>query len=393
VNGSDTAGNGNIGNGNPATCAFRTLTRALQVIGNGAAFAVTVTVVGPATVPNTAAEAFPLAIPQNVSILTSGGAVTVNVTAGRVGFVLNAPNASIAGNGAAPLTISGQANKATFGIAASSANSTGTSISNLTVSSFATAGILVENAGVLSIGAGVTSTGNPDGLHVTNTGKVTIAVPSGAATHFDTNTVHGVLVSDNGSIALTGAITSAAIPPVGTITTSHNTAAGIWVEQAAGSTAQSTITGLVSYANAGNGLRFVGGSNVKLRGSISLGNAASGVIVSAGNGMGAATNNIGNIDLGDPADAAGSIGGNTLQAPLGTGANGNAGVCLAMRANAGTLLAAGNVFTAVNCGTTAGTVTANDKGCGNVAACTGNVCDIGYSGAGNDIDVSLCTHP
>jgi hypothetical protein len=240
----------------------------------------------------------------------------------------------------------------------------------------------------------VTSTGNPDGLHVSNTGKVTINVPSGAATHFDTNTVHGVLVSDNGSVALTGAITSAAVPPVGTVTTSHNTAAGIWIEQTAGTTAQNTITGLVSYGNAGNGLRFVGGSNVKLRGSISLGNAASGVIVSAGTGMGAATNAIGNIDLGDPTTVVGgSYGGNTLQAPLATGGNGNAGVCLAMRANAGTLLAAGNAFSALNCAATAGTVTANDKGCGNVAGCTGNVCDIGYDGAGNDINVSLCAHP
>jgi hypothetical protein len=394
VNGSDTAGNGNIANGNPATCAFRTITRALQVIGNAAAFGVTVTVIGPSTIPNTVAETFPLAIPQNVSIVTSGGAVTVNVPQARTGFVLNAPNASLAGGAGLAFTISGQGNKAAFGIIASSASSTGTSIANLTVSSFGTAGILVQNAGVLSIGAGVTSTGNPDGLHVSNTGKVTIDVPSGAATHFDTNTVHGVLVSDNGSIVLTGAIASAAVPPVGTVTASHNTAAGIWVEQTAGTTAQNTITGLVSYANAGNGLRFVGGSNVKLRGSISLGNAASGVIVSAGTAAGAATNAIGNIDLGDPTTVVGgSYGSNTLQAPLGMGGNGSAGVCLAMRANAGTLLAAGNAFSAVNCAATAGTVTLNDKGCGNVAACTGSVCDIGYSGAGNDINVSLCAHP
>jgi hypothetical protein len=388
VHGSDTAGNGN---GTPATCAFATITRALQVIGNGAAFAITVTVIGPATVAT--GETFPISVPQNVSIVTSGGAITVNVPQGRAGFVLNAPNASVAGSAAAPLTVSGQGNKANFGVTASSANSTGTSISNLTLASFGTAGILVQNGGVLSIGAGVTSTGNPDGLHVTNTGQVTISVPPGAATHFDTNTVHGILVDANGSIALTGAVTSAAVPPTGTVTTNHNTAAGIWVEQTPGSAAQNTITGLVSYANAGNGIRFVGGSNVKLRASVSLGNAASGVIVSAGMGAAAAANDIGNIDLGDPADAGGSLGENTVQAPLGNGENGNAGICLAMRANAGTLLAAGNAFATANCATTAGAVTLNDKGCGNVAACTGNVCDIGYSGAGNDIDVSLCTHP
>jgi len=256
---------------------------------------------------------------------------------------------------------------------------------------------LVQNGGVLSIGAGVTSTGSPDGLHVTGNGtpSVTINVPSGgAATHFDTNTVHGILVSNSGSISLTGAVTSTAAPPVGTITTSHNTAAGIWVEQTPGTPPQNTITGLVSYANTGNGLRFVGGSNVKLRGSVSLGNAASGVIVSAGAAAaGAASNDISKIDLGDPSDAGGSIGGNTLQAPFGAGQNGNAGVCLAMRANAGTLSAAGNAFSTLNCATATTNVFTNKAGCGNACAANATVCDIGFAGVGNDVNVSLCMHP
>jgi hypothetical protein len=389
VNGSDTAGNGN---GNPATCAFKTITRALEVIGNDAAFAITVTVIGPSTVAT--GETFPIPVPQNVALTTSGGAVTVNVPQAKAGFVLNAPNASIAGGAGAALTVSGQANKGTFGITASSATSTGTSISNLTVSSFATAGILVQNGGVLSIGAGVTSTGSPDGLHLMGTGtpSVTITVPSGAAaTHFDSNTVHGILVSENGSISLTGAVASTAVPPMGTVTTNHNTAAGIWVEQAAGTPPLNTITGLVSYANTGNGLRLVGGSNVKVRGSVSLGNTDSGVIVSAGGAGGAATNDISKIDLGDPSDAGGTLGNNTLQAALGDGQNGNAGVCLAMRANAGTLLAAGNAFSTLNCASATGSVVTNAAGCGNT--CAGGVCDIGFSGAGNNINVSLCSHP
>jgi len=393
VNGSDTAGNGNIAGGNPATCAFKTITRALEVIGNDAAFAITVTVIGPSTVAT--GETFPIPVPQNVTLTTSGGAVTVNVPQAKVGFVLNAPNASIAGGAGAALTVSGQANKGTFGITASSATSTGTSISNLTVSSFATAGILVQNGGTLGIGAGVTSTGSPDGLHLMGTGtpSVTINVPSGAAaTHFDSNTVHGILVSGNGSISLTGAVASTAVPPMGTVTTNHNTAAGVWVEQTAGTPPLNTITGLVSYANTGNGLRLVGGSNVKVRGSVSLGNTDSGVIVSAGAaGGGAATNDISKIDLGDPSDAGGTIGNNTLQAALGDGQNGNAGVCLAMRANAGTLLAAGNAFSTLNCATATGGVVTNAAGCGNT--CAGGVCDIGFSGAGNSINVSLCSHP
>jgi hypothetical protein len=189
VHGSDTTGNGNTGNGNPATCAFATITRALQVIGNNSAFKVTVTVVGPATVPDVTAETFPIAIPQYVTVTTSTGAVTVNVPAGAQGFRLNSPNAVIDGAGA--LTISGQTNKATYGIVASTGSATTTQIANLTVSSFLDDGILVENAGVLTIGAGVTSTLNGivaarrAGLHVTGTGNAVITVASGGApTHF-----------------------------------------------------------------------------------------------------------------------------------------------------------------------------------------------------------------
>jgi hypothetical protein len=260
------------------------------------------------------------------------------------------------------------------------------------VSNFATAGILVQNGGVLSIGAGVTSTGNPDGLHVAGSGTptVTINVPSaGPATHFDSNTVHGILVTANGSITLTGVVTSTAIPPTGTVTTNHNTAAGIWVQQTPGTPPLNTITGVVSYANTGNGLRFVGGSSVQLRGSLSLGNAGSGVIVSAG--AGAPGNNIAKIDLGDA--TGGTAGGNTLQAPFGAGQNGHSGICLAMRANAGTLLAAGNVFSTLNCATATTNVFADKAGCDNNCAGNATVCDVGFNGAGNDINVSTCTHP
>jgi hypothetical protein len=54
------------------------------------------------------------------------------------------------------------------------------------------------------------------------------------------------------------------------------------------------------------------------------------------------------------------------------------------------LHAAGNQFVAVDCATTAGTLTLNSGGCGN-AACMGGVCDLGIvTTTGNGFDVSMC---
>lgn len=398
-NGSDSTGSGD---GSTPGCAFKTITRALQVIGRTPAVATTITVLGASTVG--VGETFPLVLPTNVTVTTSGGAVTVSVPSGKAGFVLSAIGSGINGGSGAALTISGQngnANTATYGIVINTGTgvltTNGPKVSNVTVTNFLDDGILVENSGIVRIGAGVTSTLNgvttarKAGLHVTGNGQAIVNVASGAAaTHFDANTNHGILVDGMGSVTVTGTVTNAATGQ-GTVTTNGNYAAGVSIEQTPGTPPLNAISGLVAFGNTnGNGMRFVAGSNVSLRNSGSLGNQGNGVIVSAVTAT-AGSNDISKIDLGSPPDAGVTYGGNTLQAALGSGNNGGAGICLQVRPNAGTLNAAGNQFATVNCGTTAGTLTLNSGACGN-AACTGGVCDLGIvNTTGNGFDVSLCS--
>jgi hypothetical protein len=397
VNGNDQTGNGN---GSTLGCAFKTITRALAVIGTPA-LPTTITILGPATVG--AGETFPIVLPDDVNLTTSAGAVTIDVPTGKSGFTLASPNSSIFGGTGAALTISGTTNEATNGIVATTGSAASTQISNLTVTAFANDGILVENAGILTIGAGVTSSFNGtaaaahDGLHVTGTGHAIIDVPTGQApTHFDNNTNHGILVDGTGSIALTGVVTSATAG-TGTITTNTNNLAGLWLAQTPGTVAapvpENVVDGLVSFGNTGgNGIRIVAGSAIQLRNSATLGNSASGVNVSsAGFGPGG-SNDISHIDLGSPAtaDASASFGNNIFQEALGAaGHNVGVGICLQTRAGAGTLLAAGNEFGATDCSAAADAggmaLTVN-------ATCNGGV-DIGITAPGNDIDVSNCTHP
>jgi len=386
VRGSDVSG---TGDGATAGCALETVTRALEVIGTPLV-ATTITVLGPSSA--NASEAFPIAIPALVTVTTSGGSVTVNVPPGATGFSLGAPSSAITGSAAAPLTISGQSNAAAYGIVATTGSQPSTQITNLLVTGFLDDGILVEKKGVLSIGPGVTSTLNgvvsarKAGLHVSGSGEAIVNVPSGSApTHFDQNTNHGIFVEGNGFVELAGVVTSA-VAGTGTITTNGNYAAGIWIAQAPGTPPQNIIQGVVSFgATSGNGLRFITGSNVKLRDSASLGNQASGILISSTG----ANSDISAIDLGNPSGP--DYGNNTLQAPLGAASNGNAGICMNVRPSSGTLRAAGNTFGNADCASSGSPLTMNKSGCSN-SAC-GGVCDIGVTGAGNDVNVSKCTHP
>ena len=405
VGGSDVGGTGDH---TTAGCAFKTITRALQVIGTSPLVATSITVLGPSTVR--AGETFPIPLPANVTVTTTGGPVHVDVPAGSSGFALSEVGSGIAGGavadgGAAPvLTIGGPhggANDATSGIVVdtgtgvSSANAP--RISNLIVTNFLEDGILVQNTGILTVGAGVTSTlngtptaaGRRAGLHVTGNGQAIVDVAAGAApAHFDANTNHGIRVDTSGTVTVMGTVTSAPAG-TGTVTTNGNYAAGVWIQQTAATPPASAITGLVSFANTnGNGIRIFAGSSVRIRASVSLGNQGDGVLVSAAAG---GSNDISNIDLGRAVDAGGTFGANTFQEPLGSGNNGAAGICLQVRNNAGTLHAEGNVFGAIHCATGAGALTTNNGACDN-AACAAGVCDLGITNAtGNAVDVSMCS--
>ncbi|MDB4988697.1 MAG: hypothetical protein JWN04_3875 [Myxococcaceae bacterium] len=398
INGSDN-GTGSLtltSGGSAATCAVKTITRALQLIGSAVVPTQVIVVGGPLTTVGTG-EAFPITVPANVTISTQTGPVTVSVPDGKAGFTLNAPNTQITSGAGAPLTITTIVTGTTggkTGVVVDSGSDTTTAIANVTIRGMLENGIVV-NAGVVTIGAGVVSSSNGtntktgNGLSVQG-GEAIIDVAAGsAATQFNNNTAHGILVGGTGFIRVTGSVTSASTGS-GTIETNGNTYAGVWIEQAAGAP-QSIISGLVSFANTGgNGMRIAGGSNVKVRGSVFLGNSGSGVIVSSGAGAG--PNAIANIDLGT-SGASGSNGGNTFQAPLGSGNNANAGLCLAVAANSGTLNAAGNTFHAATCTSGTATLTHNKKGCGNnPVLCAGGVCDLGETvSAGNAFNVLPCS--
>jgi hypothetical protein len=412
VNGSDTTGTGNNSASNG--CAFQTITRALQVIGtaaNGTTINVvnkagsgTVTVQGVASgAAGTGQERFPIVLPSNVTLASSGGAILVKVPAAPThgsteGIVLAGSPSAIAGGASATLTIDGQSMKATYGVVVASPNAT---LSALSVQNFAADGIMVNdskgNASALTISSGVLSTGNgSEGLAVLGTSTAAIAGSTAAPTTFSNNGAHGIFVRGSAGITITGSL-GASPPATSTVIASGNAQAGIWIAQTNGTSVKNTLTGVVcTTSSQGNGLRILPGSNVTVRDGWFLGNSASGIDIE--DAAGGTDNAIGNIDLGTTA----SPGGNVVQAPSGGAVNGNAGICLAVGANANVQLTAkGNVFggtgaTAVNCASTSATLRrASDTSlkCANHADVGGNIVAFpNDAGTGNTINVTKCSY-
>jgi hypothetical protein len=369
----------------PATCAFRSITHALAVIGNNAAAGTQVYVKGDVG----ANETFPIIVPKNVTIKTDPAVVAnvhVNVTAGKVGFIL-----ATASSGLSRLVIDGQAKTATTGIVVQTGSAATTTLDHVSVTGFLADGIDVRDAagstvgGILSIGDGVTSTANGAvGLHVLGHGSATITVPAGHdAAHFDTNAI-GIRVVQAGVLTLTGDV-GATPPTTGTITTIGNTSAGMVVDQTPGSTVQqNVITGLTSWnTTTGAGMRVFAGSSLKLRSSSLLHNSTNGVHVFAYVDGLTVVDDVSKIDLG--ASAAADPGKNVLQAPA-PNANTNAGVCLQVTKNQGQVLSAyGNTLVtkaapvaSVDCSGPAGGVVSV-----NGTQCAGGVA-VGIAGPANN---------
>jgi hypothetical protein len=260
-------------------------------------------------------------------------------------------------------------------------------------------------------------------------GRATIAVAAGQVpTSFSSNAIEdpfnggiarvagdGIEVAGGGSIVLLGV--PGAAPGTGTILTNGNAEAGLSIYPSTSTQAPSPpsiVDGLVSYGNgppgtwyargASGGVVIYGGSNVRLRNSVVLGNLYMGVsIVSWQPTVADAGPNddISHVDLGTTAvlDGGGiDWGHNVLQALADAGQNQLAGLCLGLDPGSGVLAAAGNIFSGRDCsGAAPGNITASR------GSCTGGV-DVGFptaipdagayeSGtgyAGNDIDVSNC---
>jgi hypothetical protein len=405
IHGSDTDGTGNVAAS--ASCAFQTITRALQVIGATAPTNTTIDVVGgnvdagvPVTVrgvtgtPTAGQERFPLTIGANITITNSSGPVTVEVpaagtTTNTEGFILSGAKSGIAG-GTSALTIDGQSHGATIGIVVTSGSA---SVSGVTVQSFEDEGILVTTsgaaAGALTIGASTTLTGNAgDGLLVTS-GTATVTGVANKPITFSNNEAHGIRVSGSGIVTVTGDLGSTP-PSTSDVVVTGNAVAGVWVQNTTATT-RSTFTGVVSTGSTGgNGFRIIPGSSVRVRGSWVLGNTLSGIDVE--NTTGGNSTAIGNIDLGT--GTGGDAGDNVVQSASGN-QNGSAGICLrlpGLSVTGVTLNALGNLFRSTDCRSTAGTlVTSTGRACTGAADVGGNIAATSAA-AGNKINVSMCTY-
>ena len=149
-------------------------------------------------------ETYPITLPSNTTLTTTGGPVTLPVPAGTL-FQLNNPASAISGGGsAAPLVLDGINHAGGTAILVSPGASTSTSsISNLTIKNTNSDGIRVT-AGTLTVGAGVVVSGsNADGIDVTG-GAANINNASGTQTLFTNNASYGIEVGTLGSVSITG---------------------------------------------------------------------------------------------------------------------------------------------------------------------------------------------
>ncbi len=390
LNGDDgtATGSGTTGGGTTqtASCAFKSITRALAVIGPTPGLGTIIQVKNTAAVG--ASESFPIVVPANVTITGTGGTPTVNVPANKTGFRLTGAN-----SGLANLLLDAANTVGTTGIVVDTGTAATTTLAGVTVENMAGDGIEVINAGVLTIGAGTASNTNgtkanpATGLYIAGTAKVTIQVDSGTAATFNGNTSHGIHVSGLGSISIgvdQGSINPAAIAD-------GNTIANLYIEQTPGGVAAPPANLVSNFQANGSltthGIHIFGGSALTLRTSTALGNKEDGVYVTNYNVDGTKSSDVTHIDLGTVA----SFGHNVLQAATGAtpAPNTGAGVCLDLPvAAAQTLNAAGDTFELANCATaTPGAIKRSNT-------CTGGT-DIAITGAAttNAITTLNCTHP
>jgi hypothetical protein len=370
VNGNDSTGTGSNTSGAMTApgCAFKTITRAIAIIGASPPVGTQIIIVGAGSTPRglAAGDTLPITVPTNTTITTTGGPITITLltaTAGNPsGFRLLNNNSAVSGDPAAPLILDGNSRAAGLGIQAATGVSANTfSISNVTIINTNGHGIRV-NGGTLNIGAGVVVSGtNGDGLFV-NGGVANVNNPSGSQTLFTANTQHGIEVAATGSVNITGTPASPVPSNGGTVVVSFNTTAGLRILQTPGAAGllTSNINGVVSWGNSNRDLITFGGTKLKVRNSV-FGGAPVAIYI-GNNGNTAAGNDLTGMDFGTPA----AFGKNYIQMPNGSlGFHSAAGVCVVMAANQGTLnvnaagnfmTTAGNPGTQLNCSTAGGTV-------------------------------------
>jgi hypothetical protein len=404
VNGVDSAnrGSGAAGGGTAAgICAFKTIGYAVGHLGG--ATVVNVLPTGTVSVA-TNGEAFPIVVPANVTIKGSGGTVTVRDVATNSGGV--AFNLASSGSSLSNLLINGGTTGVHGVVVATGAAST---IGGVEVTGFAAAGVRAEG-GALTITAGTNihdngqgTSGELSGLHVLNDAQVTIT-GTGAPIQFNNNGQNGILVDGTGAakLTVTGTPSSAT---AGTVVANNNGIDGVEIAQTGASPSLVTLTGLVATSNTQDGLRVFGGSNVRVRGSMLLGNAQDGVNVATSPGAAPAPkpDDVSEIDLGTNTTT--NAGNNVFQSS--STPNGFAGVCLnitrdlnqTLNAQGNTWIEAGDAGGAsIDCASVAGTLT-EATAVAPSRPCAGGV-DIGGTGlsaptitpgTSNAVSVQKCT--
>jgi hypothetical protein len=392
-------GSGTSGTTTTASCAFRTVTRALQVIGTPSG-ATTITIVGRTGTTNlftvaptgdtSPVEALPIQLPANVTLKSKTGPIKLTLLNGKVGFNLLGDKASIQPDAAAALTIDGANQVSGAGIVVTAGTGTAT-ISNVTITNPGDDGIQVTS-GTLRIlgGVHVTGAGTPgsrqSGLTISD-GTVNIVPGTDPATSFESNTQSGIAVSATGVLNITGTTSAGGTHSV---VVQNNFASNVDFGQNPGAvSAVSTIDGLYSVqSTTGDGLRINAGTKIKVRNSIFQANSGNGIRIASA-GAAVAANALDGIDLGQTGSA--NAGHNVLQVPTQVGSNPNsgAGLCVDLAADAGTptLMAVGNLFAGHDCSTSNGGAIQKSP------TCTGAT-DLGViqaSGTTVTVNVSSCT--
>ena len=356
LNGDDSSatGSGTAGGAPVAGCAFRTITRALQFLGSSPGAGTIVSVLDSATVQ--AGETFPIVVTGNVTVQGVAGppATTIEVPASTTGFRLDAPS-----SGLANLVIDGTALTGNTGIVVTTGSATTTTLAGVTVQNMGDDGIDVVNEGVVTIGPGTGSNDNGSattgrsGMRVKDNGQAIIDVASGPPATFNGNGEHGILVTGGGSLSISGSVNPAVI-------VDSNYIAGLFIEQTpvTGGTPPENDVSYLQATNSvtTNGIHVYAGSSLKLRNSVTGGNAENGIAVTTyDKGEATQSDDVSAIDLGSINGLTPDYFGlNTFQYASG-GAfdpNGGAGICLDLTTTAAqTLSAAGNIFELVDCST------------------------------------------
>ncbi|MEO6602663.1 MAG: hypothetical protein ABIQ16_22455 [Polyangiaceae bacterium] len=376
VNGNDSNGTGSAKSGGQAqnACAFKTITRALQVIGSPTqASGATVKLKGNASA--TTGETFPISVPQFVAIQGAAGPVTVTVPAGKVGFSFDGTGSLLK-----DLVLEGSGTSG-IGVRVTTANVSAI-LDGVTVQNTAATAVNVT-AGTLTLLAGTTiqmagtSQARQEGITVEGTGKLVAKLTTGKVSVLK-NTAQGIHVIGRGSVDLEGVVTSntTGIPTTyaGTILISDNNDAAIELNQTGAAPPLNTLKGVLATGTVvGDGLLIYGGSAANVRKSVFVGNALSGIhLLHTGNKQ-TGNNDVSAVDLGKAAD----LGLNVLQGAQNQLNNDGAGLCIDLDPTLTMVIAAqGNVFAPADCSATATPLTKNFGMC---AAVNTKLDDLGWA--------------